>query len=224
MRELADGVFRLRGFPPDAINVHLVGGVLIDAATRQAERRVLRELRGRTVTAHALTHAHPDHQGASHRVCTDLGIPFWVGEADVEAAEGGPEAVSRLQRPGLINRLQKRFWTGPGHPVDRALREGDEVGGFTVLDVPGHSPGHVAFWRERDRVLICGDVVNTMDLVTMRRGLREPPEVFTPDPVANRRAIRRLAALEPRLLLAGHGPPVTDPAALPALAASLPTP
>ena len=147
-----------------------------------------------------------------------------MGEADVAAMEGGPTYISTLQRPGLLNKLQARFWTGPAHPVDRVLHEGDEVGGFTVLDVPGHSPGHVAYWRDRDRVLILGDVVNTMNLLTTKRGLQEPPAVFTPDPMANRRAIRRLAALEPALVLAGHGPPVTDPAALPAFAATLPTP
>ncbi|MCW2968788.1 MAG: yflN, partial [Solirubrobacteraceae bacterium] len=203
MEELADGVFRLKGFPPDAINVYVAGDVLIDAATKLAGRRVLGELRGRTITAHALTHAHPDHQGVSHRVCTELGIPLWVGERDVAAMEGGPAAVSATQHPGMVNRLQRRFWTGPAHPVDRALREGDTVGDFKVLDVPGHSPGHVAYWRESDRVLILGDVVNAMNLLTTRPGLQEPPALFTPDPAANRAAIRRLAALEPALICAG---------------------
>jgi hypothetical protein len=45
--------------------------------------------------------------------------------------------------------------------VSRTLREGDPVGGFEVLEVPGHSPGALAFWRERDRVLVCGDVLPT---------------------------------------------------------------
>lgn len=224
MKQLSDGVVQLRGFPPDAINVYIADGVLIDAATRQGTRRVLRQLRGQTISAHALTHAHPDHQGASHAVCGELDIPLWVGAGDVDAMEGGPAAISRHQRPGVVNRFQRRFWSGPAHPVDRVLREGDEVGRFTVLETPGHAPGHLAFWRESDRTLILGDVINTMNLLTTRRGLREPPEVFTPDPVANRRAIRRLAALEPALICAGHGPPVRDPAAFAAFADSLPTP
>jgi hydroxyacylglutathione hydrolase len=124
VRQLADDLWILRGFPPYAINVYLVGDVLVDAATRRAGRRILRELEGRQVSAHALTHAHPDHQGASRAICTELGVPYLVGRADVEAAEGGPEAVSRRQEPGLLNRFQRRFWTGPGHPVDRALAEG----------------------------------------------------------------------------------------------------
>jgi glyoxylase-like metal-dependent hydrolase (beta-lactamase superfamily II) len=221
MRELAPGLFQLRGFPPNGINVYLMGDVLVDAATRRAGRRILRQLRGRAVTAHALTHAHPDHQGASHEVCTKLGIPFWVGERDAEAAED-PRLIEERQADVRINKLAKRFWTGPGHPVDRRLHEGDEVAGFTVLDVPGHSEGHVAFWRESDRVLVLGDVLNNMDVMTGLPGLREPKWFFTPDPDRNRESIRKLAALEPALACFGHGAPLRDPAALAEFAAGLP--
>jgi hydroxyacylglutathione hydrolase len=94
--------------------------------------------------------------------------------------------------------------------VDRALREGDEVAGFQVLDVPGHSAGHVAFWRESDRVLILGDVLNSQEVFTGIRGLREPKRFFTPDPVRNRRSARRLGELEPSVALFGHGPPLRN--------------
>jgi len=46
-----------------------------------------------------------------------------------------------------------------GHLVSRTLAEGDRIAGFSVLQVQGHSPGHLAFWRERDRVLVLGDVL-----------------------------------------------------------------
>jgi hydroxyacylglutathione hydrolase len=221
MKQLAKDVFLLRGFPPNAINVYLVGDVLIDAATRQARRRILRQIRGRALTAHALTHAHPDHQGSSHDICELLGIPLWCGAADVPAMET-PGAISNTQAPGWLNRFQARFWTGPPHPVARALREGDEVAGFRVLEVPGHSPGHVAYWRDSDRVLILGDVLNNMNLMTGVPGLREPPVVFTPDPARNRESARRLIALEPALVCFGHGPPLRDTRALRDFGAKLP--
>jgi len=221
MKELAPGLWQLKGFPPNGINVYLMGDVLVDAATRRAGKRILKQIRGRDVKAHALTHAHPDHQGASHEVCTALGIPFWVGERDAEAAED-PRIIEQRQADVRINKIINRFWTGPGHPVDRRLQEGDEVAGFTVLDVPGHSEGHVANWRESDRVLVLGDVLNNMDVVTGRAGLREPKVFFTPDPVRNRESIRRLAALEPALAVFGHGAPLRDPARLSEFAAALP--
>jgi glyoxylase-like metal-dependent hydrolase (beta-lactamase superfamily II) len=223
MNELAPGVFQLNGRPRDAINVYLVGDVLIDAATRQAERRIMRQIASRGVTAHALTHAHPDHQGSSHAICERLGIPLWCGQGDVPAMET-PGGISNSQAPGILNWLQQRFWTGPPHPVARALVEGDEVAGFTVLETPGHSLGHVAYWRESDRILILGDVLNNVNVRTGVPGLHEPLAIFTPDPPRNRASARRLAALRPRLTLFGHGAPLRDPGRLVDFVERLPNP
>jgi hydroxyacylglutathione hydrolase len=206
VKRLADDLHVLRGFPPDAINVYLIGDVVVDAATRRSARRILRQLRGRRVRAHALTHAHPDHQGASSELCERLGIPLWCGERDAAAMEGGYFEQERNR----LNRLIELVWAGPGYPVSRRLAEGDEVAGFRVLHVPGHSPGHVAYWRESDRALVLGDVLNNMDVATGVRGLREPKRIFTPDPARNRESARRLAALEPALVCFGHGPPLRD--------------
>jgi hydroxyacylglutathione hydrolase len=211
MRQLAEGVWQLAGFPPNAINVYLVDDVLIDAATRYGGRRIFRQLAGRQVRAHALTHAHPDHQGASREVCEKLGIPFWVGQRDADAAER-PELIRERQPDNPVARFYWRTLHGPGHRVDRPLREGDEVAGFRVLDVPGHSAGHLAFWRDADRVLLLGDVLANMDVMTGVPGLCEPKPYLTPDPAQNRRSAKRLGPLEPRLVLFGHGAPFRDTA------------
>jgi glyoxylase-like metal-dependent hydrolase (beta-lactamase superfamily II) len=210
MKQLAEDVYLLKGWPPNAINVYLVGDVLIDAATRQGEKRIMRQIAGKTVTAHALTHVHPDHQGASHAICEKLGIPLWCGQDDVPAMEI-PGAVAAPGVPWLIARYQERFWIGPPHPVARALREGDEVAGFRVLETPGHTRGHVSFWRESDRVLIVGDVLGNMHFITGVPGLHTPPDMATPDPARNRESARRLAALQPTLACFGHGAPLRDP-------------
>jgi glyoxylase-like metal-dependent hydrolase (beta-lactamase superfamily II) len=211
----------LHGRPTNAINVYLVEDVLIDAGTRQAERRIMHQIARRAVRTHALTHAHPDHQGSSHAVCERLGIPLWCGQDDVPAIET-PGAINNPRAPAAMRWFHRRFWTGPPHPVARALVEGDEVAGFTVLETPGHSRGHVAYWRESDRVLILGDVLSNMSLMTGRPGLQEPPALFTPDPERNRASARRLAELRPRLACFGHGPPLRDPGRLAELVARLP--
>ena len=211
MRELANGVWQLKGaLPfPNAINTYLVEDVLIDAGAKFDARKIVRQLEGRRLSAHALTHAHFDHQGASKRVCETFAVPFWVPAADVPAAED-PKVIFERQPDATINRINLKLMAGPGHPVDRALREGDEVAGFRVLDTPGHSAGHVSFWRESDRVLICGDVLTNMDTTTGVPGLHEPKGYYTPDPATNRRSARRLGELEPALVLFGHGGPVRD--------------
>jgi hydroxyacylglutathione hydrolase len=220
MRQLAEDVHQLRGWPPNAINVYLVGDVLIDAATRRAERRITRQIAGRAVTAHALTHAHPDHQGSSHAICERLGIPLWCGQGDVPAMET-PGGVANANPPTWATFVQRRFWVGPAHPVARALVEGDEVAGFTVLETPGHTPGHLSYWRESDRVLIVGDVLTNVNLMTGATGLHEPLAAFTPDPSRNRASARRLAELRPRVACFGHGPPLSDPGKLADFAARL---
>jgi hydroxyacylglutathione hydrolase len=221
MRQLAEDVYLLDGWPRNAINVYVVGDVLIDSATRQAQRRILRQIAGRTIAAHAITHAHPDHQGSSHAICERLGIPLWCGQNDVPAMETAG-AIVNPKAPAWLNRLQERVWTGPPHPVARALREGDEVAGFTVLDTPGHSAGHVSLWRESDRALIVGDVLGNMHFITGMPGLHLPPDTFTPDPARNRSSARRLAELRPALACFGHGAPLRDPDRLARFVASLP--
>jgi hydroxyacylglutathione hydrolase len=220
VKKLADDLYMLDGFPPYGINVYLVGDVLVDAATRHATRRILRQVRGKAVTAHALTHAHPDHQGASHVVCEKLGIPLWCGELDAAAVEDGRIMDRQPKHP--INAVIGRVMPGPAHPVARRLREGDEVAGFQVLDVPGHSAGHIALWRESDRALICGDVFTNIDTVTGVPGLHEPRWFFTPDPERNRHSMRRLAELAPAVVCFGHGRPLRNPAKLMAFTEKLP--
>jgi glyoxylase-like metal-dependent hydrolase (beta-lactamase superfamily II) len=205
MRQLADDLYLLRGFPPNAINVYLADDVIIDSGSRHAGGRILRQVRERSVSAHALTHVHPDHDGSSKEICEKLGIPLWVGEKDVPAMENEPP---KPEHP--MQKLSAAAFEGPRHPVDRALHEGDVVGGFTVLDVPGHTVGHLAYWRESDRALILGDVLFGMHPLTGLRQLREPPDFFTPDPDQNRESARKLAALEPALVCFGHGPPERD--------------
>jgi hydroxyacylglutathione hydrolase len=221
VRRLAEDVYQLQGFPRDAINVFVIGDVIVDAGTRHAGRRILRQVRGRAVSAHVLTHAHPDHQGSTHELCETLAIPLWCGEHDVPAAED--PALMRAGKPAsTMDRIVDRVWTGPGHPVSRGLSEGDEVAGFTVLETPGHTVGHIALWRESDRVLIAGDVLNGMHLLTGRPGLHEPPASFSADPARNRQSARRLAELRPSLICFGHGPALRSPEALGTFVAALP--
>lgn len=225
MHELAPGLRTLPSRPAYAFNVHLVGGVLVDAGTRHATRRILRALALAGVDVHALavTHAHADHQGASAALRTRLGLPFWGPAGEADALERGD--LRATGPDNLITRWQLRHWAGPAVPVDRALAEGDELdAGFVAIETPGHSPGHLSFWREEDRALVAGDVLFGRHPLTGRPGLHEPPARFTLDVERNRASIRRLAALRPDVMAFGHGPAWRDPDALQQFAAALPAP
>jgi glyoxylase-like metal-dependent hydrolase (beta-lactamase superfamily II) len=201
VRQLTESVWHLDGFPRNNINVYVIGDVLIDSGTALDRKRVLKQIRDREIKTHVLTHAHFDHYGSSHAICTELNIPLWCGAQDVEAVEKG----KMVAKGG-------RLVPGPkAHPVMLGLKEGDEVAGFEVLSTPGHSPGHISFWRESDQTLICGDVMWGYNPFTMTGGPREPYTPLSPDPKLNRESARRLAALRPELVCFGHGPPLRNP-------------
>lgn len=211
MHQVAEDVWQIPLLPRQAVNAYLLGDVLVDAGYGAHGSRVVFAIAGRAVRAHAITHAHGDHVGGSGAVVEALGVPLWAPADDAAAVEAGrPETAA-----GWGGRLLRRLGTWAPVAVARRLQEGDEVGpGFVVLDTPGHSPGHVSFWRERDRVLVCADVFFNLHLPTLRHGLRHPPAVFTVDPALNRASQRKLAALRPDLVCFGHGPVLRDPDAL----------
>jgi glyoxylase-like metal-dependent hydrolase (beta-lactamase superfamily II) len=221
MYELAPGLRLLPSRPAFSFNVYVAGTTIVDAATRHAASRILKATDDLGITAHAVTHAHSDHQGSSAALVEALRVPFWAPAAEADALRTGN--AEGLTNDNAITRWQARHWRGPALAVDRELREGDELdAGFVALETPGHSPGHMSFWRESDRTLIAGDVFFGRHPVSGRPGLHEPPTRFSPDPGRNREQMRRLAALRPALVVFGHGKPWRDPDALLRFAESRP--
>lgn len=217
MIEVAPNVRQLKGSPQNSINQYVIGDVLIDAGMAFAHKSIVAQAREAGVKAHAITHAHIDHYGSSSHVLRELDIPMWVGEKDVAAVEIGRQVGSV---PGLGERM---LWAGSKPcKVERALNEGDEVAGFEVLFTPGHSPGHISYWRESDRVLVCGDVMWGYNPFLMRGAPREPFPLVSPDPELNRASARRLAELRPDVVCFGHGPVLRDPDRFAAAVAKLP--
>jgi glyoxylase-like metal-dependent hydrolase (beta-lactamase superfamily II) len=221
LKYLAPGVWRLKEFPAPTINCYLAEDVLVDAGRTWDRRRIFAELEGRELSMLALTHVHPDHQGVAKDFCEARGVPLACHAEDVDAMEGR-RPVQEASADNPVNRLIASVWQGPPHKVDRVLEEGDEVAGFRIVHTPGHSRGHVLFFRESDRVVICGDVIRNMSYATGLPGIKEPPPLFTYDMEENRRSIRKLAELNPALILPGHGPAVTDMAAFERFVAALP--
>ena len=210
MKQLADDLFVLEGFPPYAINVYLLGDVLIDAATRFAARRILRRLRGRTVSLHALTHAHPDHQGASHAICERWEFRSGAEKRDAVAMERrgrdhGADAAALalgLGRPAV---------DGPPHPVSRRLREGDQVGSLHGdRDAWAHGGPHLVLARGRPgsdhgRCALQREHLERLgDASASRNGSSRSTRLRTAG------SARRFIALEPKLVCFGHGPPLCE--------------
>ncbi|GHO45809.1 MBL fold metallo-hydrolase [Ktedonospora formicarum] len=207
MKMIAHHVWQLSNrFPDNLFNVYLIEDVLIDAASRWDASTLLKRLANIPLSQVALTHCHPDHQGAVKRICTTRGIPLACPEGDIASMEGQAPMVPRT----AAIKLMELGFAGPAYPVQRSLRDGDEIAGFRVIHTPGHTPGHVMYFRESDRVAIVGDILRNNHPITGKTGLYEPPVVFTLDPEENWRSIRKLAQLRPTLVCFGHGPVLTD--------------
>ncbi|GAA4889836.1 MBL fold metallo-hydrolase [Actinomycetospora straminea] len=211
LREVADGVHLGALVPGGLLHTVLIegpeGDVVVDAGFPWSARRLVTLLRGRDVALHAVTHAHGDHVGSSAWLCRQTGAPLAMGEADAGRFEDG-----RLDtHSGAFGRLVLAPLARERRPVDRRLREGDRVGGFEVLAVPGHSPGTLALWRAGDRVLVVGD--GPVNVSTDPRSPRwlPLPRGLHDDPAAAAASRGRLAELRPALVVAMHGHPVADP-------------
>jgi len=214
MHQIAPEVFHVPLTPRNGINAYLIGDVLVDTGLATSAGKLKSIVRERDVKTIALTHAHGDHVGSARKLKDEFDLPVWVGTKDRDAAEAG-KAVKKdpFNAPGL-SVIAGALGDFKAVPVSRVLNEGDELAaGFTVLDTPGHSPGHVSFWRAEDKVLICGDVFFNMHVLTTIPGLRQPPGPFTVNPKQNRDSERKVADLRPSVVGFGHGPVITDGAA-----------
>ena len=95
--------------------------------------------------------------------------------------------------------------------------------GWRWIHTPGHTPGHISLWRERDRTIIAGDAFITTNqesayaVAMQAEEMHGPPKYFTPDWSAAKSSVQSLAALEPNIVVTGHGRAMRGPQMLAAL-------
>ncbi len=218
--ELADGVWRHAGDIKHGMNVYFIaeddGGVTVfDGGTASMTEgvREAAEAIG-PIRRLVLGHGHADHRG----VASALGVPVICHEderADVEG-DGGhhyfridriPYRLPRTVYPKLLE-----HWDGGPAKVSETLVEGDEIAGFTVKHFPGHAPGMIGLWRESDRLVLCSDTTYFVDAMKFKPvdWANVPNRAFNQDHDQAIASLRKLAALEPRTVAAGHADPVVE--------------
>ncbi|WP_310397149.1 MBL fold metallo-hydrolase [Hymenobacter sp.] len=206
MQRVAEEVYHIPLMPRDGINCYLVEGTLVDSGIRASYGKISRCLRQVPAHRHVLTHAHADHQGSSDQLCQTFNLPLDCHEREVLRTETGLVTKDYPSPGSPIAKFQQACWAGQGHPVADTLRENDWVGTFRVVESPGHAAGHLAFFREKDGLLLAGDVATNMNLLTTWPGLHLPPAMFTSNQEQNIASLKKLADLHPRLICFGHGP------------------
>ena len=240
--EIASGVFFLevgRGFMRS--NVYFVQSgsswVLIDAASAHcapAIRAGAASVFGvdSAPSAILLTHSHPDHDGSARELATSWRCPVYAHPDELPIACGDIAAIERSASPldrRLIlpclrllgeRRMQALVERSSLEGVIRPLDPHDSVPGlpdWELILTPGHTPGHVAFFRPLDRVLITGDALVTRNLNSLPGALSARPQVAGPPwyttwdwKLAKRSAVS-LAGLRPLVVAGGHGTPMSGP-------------
>ena len=214
---VAEGVWTLQG-QPGRCNVYLIeddGAVtLFDSGARTMTRAIAKagaKLGG--IRRVVLGHAHTDHRGGA----PGLGAPVLCHADEVQDAEGSggfrywPDGLAGLPI-GLrqLHLLLHRYvWDGGPVKIAGTLAEGEEVAGFRVVELPGHAPGQIGLWRESDRLALCSDCLDTLDMWGRDHAPCVPPAMYNYDTEQALASLRKLAALEPAAVWPGHAKPVT---------------
>lgn len=189
----------MRVFPltlgPLGENAYLVetgeGAVLVDPGDEPERLFALFREVGLTPKAILLTHAHFDHVGAVAPLVEALDLPVYLHPLDLPLYE----------RADLAARAWGFAIPKPPLPV-RPLEEGMALFGLRVLHLPGHSPGHVAFYDPEGEQVFSGDL--------LFRGSVGRHDLPGADPKALFRSLKRLLALPPNTRVhPGHGPGTT---------------
>jgi glyoxylase-like metal-dependent hydrolase (beta-lactamase superfamily II) len=194
------------------MNAYLVreddGLTLVDTTMNAADQLIAAaEQLGAPIRRIALTHGHGDHVGSLDALREKLGadVPVLITELDAKILAGEEVEFSDKKRGS---------WPKVKTTPDVLLKPGDRVGSLEVIASPGHTPGHVAFLDTRDGSLIAGDAFLSLG------GLQVPNRPTWPFPLvwmgtcdrelALKSAVA-LRALDPSLLVLGHGKAVKSP-------------
>ena len=228
VQTIAPGVARLGIVFVNAFGIREADGswVLVDTglpASAARTQAAFEEHFGGPPKAIVLTHGHFDHVGGAHYLATAwnvpihahrLEMPYLTGRSDYPPPDptiGGP-----LAQMGRFSKAKGTNISEFVHPL-----EGDESGAVPGLNdwqwifTPGHSPGHVVLWRERDRVLLAGDAVATMNMDSYAEMFAQTPRLarsgapFICDWPSARASTQTVADLKPQVLACGHGQPIT---------------
>lgn len=206
MQQVAKDVYHIPLMPRNSINCYIVEGILIDSGIKSSFNKISTCIKDIPIHTHALTHAHADHQGCSDKICNGFNVPLYCHEKEVWRTESGFVTKDYPSSKNIIARFQQKYWAGQGHKVAETLKENDMLGNFKIIETPGHSAGHISFFREKDGVLIIGDVATNMNLLTTIKGLHLPPNIFTSDREENITSLLKLSMLNPQIICFGHGP------------------
>ncbi len=217
--------------PNSFVNVFFVGRpggpwVLIDAGLPGSAEEIIAAAEGRfgagvRPEGIVLTHGHFDHAGSAVALAERWDVPIYAHRLELPFLSGRSAYPPPDPTIGGAIAFLSRFTPTLARDLGSHLRElPNELSampGWEIVPTPGHSPGHVCFFRPSDRVLICGDAIATVNmdswsaLITRKQELGSAGAPFTYDWASARVSVKKLANLRPNVVACGHGIPMQNP-------------
>jgi glyoxylase-like metal-dependent hydrolase (beta-lactamase superfamily II) len=165
-----------------------------------------------------LSHGHFDHVGGIVTILEKWDVPVYAHPLEIPFVTGKqeyPEPDTSVEG-GLLAKLSFMY---PHEPIDISERvfdypEHGELPGLSEwrwIHAPGHSPGQVVFFREKDRILISADAFITVKqdsfykVLVQKREVQGPPRYLTTDWAAAKDTVAKLRNLFPSIVISGHG-------------------
>ncbi len=242
--EITPGVLRI---PVGMVNCYAVecgrNWVLVDAGTEGHADHICEAAldffgQDRAPEAILLTHGHRDHAGSAADLADLWDVPVYAHRLELPYITGESKYPPPDPTVGGFMSFMIRFFPSKNFDLGGRVRELSGrnlpvMRGWELIETPGHSPGHVCFFRSKDRVLLAGDAFTTInqdspvDMLRRTPQVCRPPVYYTCDWEAAEQSVKELADLQPRVLAAGHGIPMSGRAAseqLQELAADFPVP
>jgi len=232
---IAPGLF---GLQIVMVNVYAIttdaGWALIDAGLPMSANRIRRwaesQFPRHKPSMILLTHGHFDHVGALPDLVREWNVPVYAHPLEMPYLQGGKKypPPDPTAGSGLMSLLAPFYPRGPielGNQVQSLPANGSlpDLDGWRWIHTPGHTEGHVSFYREADGRLVVGDAFSTtkaesvLAIASQRPELHGPPAYYTSDWDAAKASVELLAALKPQTVAPGHGSPMTGPDVAPGL-------
>lgn len=215
--------------PVGIANAYIIGyareWMLVDSGSPGSAQKIIRaaaEHMGRDSAPKAivLTHGHFDHAGSARELAAHWGVKIYVHHREKPFVNGNSKYPPADPTVGGFMAQVVRFVPNIGLDLEPWLREFSDsrlpwLQEWQVVETPGHTPGHISLFRESDATLLAGDALTTMNqdnlvaALSQARELCGPPAYFTPDWQHAKSSLQKLAALNPRIVAAGHGKPIS---------------
>lgn len=163
-----------------------------------------------------LTHGHFDHAGNAAELSDHWDAQIFAHPRELPFVTGKDKYPPPDPTVGGFMGFMIRMFPNRAYDLeDRVDSFGrNPLPGWKLIETPGHSPGHVSFFRPDDHALIAGDAIatvkqsNLVSMITQQPEVWLPPEYYTCDWQSARKSVEHLASLEPDIIAAGHGKPI----------------